>query len=145
MSATAKLTETDSLRLVAPSLENDEQTMLGSYSYNNNKENKFQYTTAGLAPQTFYFKIVPVNNNVAAVQFHQDQHFNQQIAIPGGITMHDLGAGAAINPFMNCFFITWAADSLELRSNGLPIFKLTNQKQQSLSVGTRGLNVQQIP
>jgi len=108
--------------------------MLGSYYYHDQHEIKFSYTAGqGTAtPHTFYFKIVPVNNNVAAVQFHQDNQFDSHIAVPLGFAMRDATEDVAFDAFMNSFFIGWASDSLELQYEGACILRLSNEKLQSL-------------
>lgn len=109
---------------------------LGSYSYKKNNQKRYQYTDA--AGMQYFIQITPVNINVATVQFFATVAFvPPHIAPPAGFVFNDKVAGA-VAPFMNSFFITWAAD-YELLHNGNEIWRLTNQKQQSvmkIGVGT---------
>jgi hypothetical protein len=105
------------------------QDTLGSYSYKNTQARRFSFTDTN-NNHTYYFQITPVNSNVAAVQFYQDNTFLAHVAIPANFTLvtaNDVGVLA----FNQAFFITWI-DSYELRYNNVAIWKLTNQKQQSV-------------
>ena len=65
---------------------------------------------------------------MARVYLVNDQQALQPI--PAAIGMMD-GAGVAVPPFQNAFFITWA-DSYTLSVNGQPCMTRNNQKQQSI-------------
>ena len=106
-----------------------QQTALGSYSYRGQNEKRFQCTTTGSVPQTFYPKIVPVNENIAALQFHRNRRRDDRIAVSAGFSMQDVGRGASVNPFMGCFFITWVADALELRYEDAPILNFPTRNR----------------
>jgi hypothetical protein len=110
--------------------------MLGTYSYKNGQPKRFRYHDA-LANQDFFFQVSPVNVNIAAVQFFNNNTFTVQIPIPPNFTMHD-GAGPVM-AFMNTFFVAWI-DNYTLSYNGAHVWKLYNQKQQAMQKCTNDLD-----
>lgn len=73
-------------------------------------------------------RIERINNNVARVYLVDGQQVQQPVPAYVGMTN---GAGAAVPPLQNAFFITWF-DSYVLSVNGQPYMTLNNQKQQSI-------------
>lgn len=105
-------------------------SILGSYSYKNLKPNAFIFEDTA-NHTTYYFQIFPINNNVAAIQFCSDDTMQDSIGIPAGFALDEVGQGPVAVAFQS-YFITWIAD-YSLRFNGVEIWSVTNQKQQSIN------------
>ena len=117
---------------------------LGSYSYKNPDAAKSKTYTYTNGTQTFYFKIVYVNSNVAAVQFFNDQTYTSSMPIPAGFTMSD--STGQLKPYQDAFFISWVENYTLWYNNGTlnaPIWLLANQKQQSVH-STGGADVKRV-
>ena len=73
-------------------------------------------------------RIERITNDVARVYLVDGQQVQQPV--PANVGMTD-GAGAAVPPFQNAFFVTWST-SYTLTVDGQPYMHLNNQKQQSI-------------
>ena len=108
-------------------------TGLGLYSYKTQTELRHRYDTDG--GKVYFYRVTPVNHNVAAIQFFNDSRFENQIPPPAGFQMREPIIGDVL-PFEDSYFVTWMSDYI-MSFNGLDIWKLTNQTQQTItSVGT---------
>lgn len=109
--------------------------MQGSYSYKATNERRFAYSPLG--QQRLFFKIAPVNANIAAIQFFVDVSFVTQQPAPAQVTLRD--SAGLVQPFRGEFLIIWL-ESYVLSFNGADFLTITNQKQSSIvACGTQGL------
>lgn len=110
--------------------------MLGSYSYKTGNERRLAFTPPRATltdpvPARIYFKVMPVNANIAAIQFHADQTFANVVAPPPQFALRD-STGQPVPAFQNNFLIVWL-ESYVLSWNAFDVLIISNQKQQSMA------------
>ena len=99
------------------------------YSYKNQNDKVFLFEYEGENVRVT-FKISPVNNNIAVLQFINNENDQVVIQPPQGFTVRTYPAHIPIAPFNNGFFVTWV-ENYELLFGEEVIWSLTNQKQQA--------------
>lgn len=110
-----------------------------SFSYRDGNSHVFSYTFVpfGGKLQTVYFKMAPVNNNVAVISFVSGENHNLTISPPNNFSFRT-SDGTDIPSFKNQFFVTWT-DDYALIHNQNEIWSLRVQRQQYFMFSSDGI------
>jgi hypothetical protein len=119
--------------------------MLGSYSYLNDNEKRFSYTTTATTTattipaeqcETHHFAIQPVNKDIAMLRFFTDGHFAKAKPVPPKFMLTGGLSGGARHTFKGCFFPNWTC-SYKLCHTRSPMLRMSHQKQKLLTCQNR--------
>lgn len=128
-------------------MENPRAGLCGSYSYirtNQRKSTtrKFVYQFADALgdeltnANSFYFQVARVDNALAQIQFFDDPYYDHRIPVPNGITLRMKQSNENCPILGNGFVVAWI-ESYQLMHNGIVVWELSHQKQQSVYLKTR--------
>jgi hypothetical protein len=114
----------------------------GSYSYLKEKKGKPNEPSEPIFKfRDFHFQIQHVNDDAAAIVFIDDPNNGNIVDIPKAFTLYT-GVKEVIKRREE-FTIIWL-HSYELKFNGVTIWKLSRQKQQSISIVGIGSEIEKV-
>jgi hypothetical protein len=77
--------------------------------------------------------VMPIDKDIAVLCFFTSEHFIRAKPVPPTFTLTGGLDGGLRRAFQDCFFLNWTS-SYKLHHAGLPVLRMSHQKQKSLAI-----------